>query len=156
MSPETLILFLHVSISCGQAVHPDTPTQPHFPPFPTKLILQSGVGIYSITSTPGLRKAEPCLLTDPEDWHTGSCRSQAKPAGIKITKGEQTVWCFLCIRIKLGTSPSRYICRGSSLTFAASLTRDITVPKILDRRDTDKIYNMNVNILKGEQLQEQF
>lgn len=30
-SPETLIPFLHTSISCEQAVHTDTPTQPHFP-----------------------------------------------------------------------------------------------------------------------------
>lgn len=83
-----------------------------------------------------------------EDWLTGSCRSQAKPAAIKITKNEQIAWCFLCIRIKLSTSPSRYICRSSSLTSAASLTRDSTVSKILGTRDADKVYNMSVNIWK--------
>lgn len=59
-------------------------------------------------------------------------------------------------RIKLGPSPSRYICRGSSLKFAGSLTMDNTVSKIVGTRDTDKVYNMNVKILKGAQLQEQF
>lgn len=42
------------------------------------------------------------------------------------------------------------------MQFAASLTRDNTVPKILGRRYADKVYNINVNTLKGEQLQEQF